>query len=138
MAVRTLLAMVDIAHRNNAVALCREAGLQQRTGDILHVAYVMPYGHFSYVEPFVSEDSIKEAAQRAHKELSEIAQEAEVDAIEHVLRGSVGEQAMLLAKKENADLLLINAHRPDVRLHTLGSYATQIVRHATCSVFIRR
>lgn len=138
MSKRTLLAMVDIAHRDNAVALCREAGLQQRSGDTVHVAYVMPYGHFSYVEPFVSEDSIKEAAERAHKELSAIVVDAQVDATEHVLRGSVGEQAMLLAKKVDADLLLINAHRPDVRLHTLGSYATQIVRHANCSVFVRR
>lgn len=138
MTARNLLAMVDIAHRDNGIALCREAGLQKRPGDTLHVAYVMPYGHYSYVEPFVSEDSIKQAAARAHKELSAIVVDAQIEATEHVLRGSVGEQAMLLAKEVGAGLLLINAHRPDVRLHTLGSYATQIVRHAGCSVFVRR
>lgn len=138
MSARTLLAMVDIAHRENAIGLCREAALNCKPGDILHVAYVMPYGHYSYVEPFVSEDGIKAAAARAHKELSEIAQEAKIDATEHVLRGSVGEQAILLAKKIGANLMLINAHRPDVFLHTLGSYATQIVRHAPCSVMVYR
>jgi nucleotide-binding universal stress UspA family protein len=138
MSARTLLTMVDIAHRENAIALCREADRQQRPGDTLHVAYVMPYGHFSYVEPFVSEESFKKAAERAHAELSAIVVEAQINATEHVLRGSVGEQAMLLAKKVSSDLLLINAHRPEVRLHTLGSYATQIVRHAACSVFVKR
>jgi universal stress protein F len=138
MSTRTLLAIVDIAHRDTAIALCREAGFIQHSGDILHVAYVMPYGHYSYVEPFVSEDSIKAAAKRAHTELNQIVMAAEIDAIEHVLRGSVGEQAMLLAKKLNTDMLLINAHRPDIQMHSLGSYATQIVRHAPCSVLVKR
>ncbi|WP_299285612.1 universal stress protein [uncultured Tateyamaria sp.] len=132
------MALVDIAHRDNAVALCREAVVQQRPGDELHVAYVMPYGHYSYVEPFVSEDSIKAAAKRAHQELSEIAQDADMVASEHVLRGNVGEQALLLAEKTGTDLLLLNAHRPGVRIHTLGSYATQIIRHAPCSVLVCR
>jgi len=138
MSTRTLLALVDIAHPDNAVTLCREAVLQQRPGDTLHVAYVMPYGHYSYVEPFVSEDSIRAAAERAHRELGEIAKEAGLEASEHVLRGGVGEQALLLAEKIGADLVLLNAHRPDVRHHTLGSYATQIIRHASCSVFLKR
>lgn len=136
---RTLLAMVDIAHRDNAVALCREASDQVREGDTLHVAYVMPYGHFSYIEPFVPEENIKAAAVRAHQELDSIVAEADLaNAIAHILRGGVGEQALLLAKKVDASLILLNAHRPDVEMHTLGSYATQIVRHASCSVLIRR
>ena len=138
MSNRTLLAMVDIAHRDNAIALCKETVLQQRPGDELHVAYVMPYGHFSYVEPFVSEDSVKAAAKRAHQELSEIAKDADIEAIEHVLRGSVGEQALLLVDKIGADLILLNAHRPGIRFHTLGSYATQIIRHAPCSTLVKR
>ena len=138
MSQRTLLAMVDIAHRDNAVALCQEAVAQSNQGDALHVAYVMPYGHYSYVEPFVSEESIRSAAARAHEELSAICAEVGADATEHVLRGGVGEQTLLLAEKIKADLILVNAHRPDVRLHTLGSYATQIVRHATCSVLVKR
>jgi len=138
MSSRVLLAMVDIAHRENAIALCKEGELMKRAGDTLHVAYVMPYGHYSYVEPFVSDDSIKAAAKRAHTELSQIVEASQIEAVEHVLRGSVGEQAMLLAKKTKADMLLINAHRPDVLMHTLGSYATQIVRHAPCSVLVKR
>lgn len=138
MTTRTLLAMVDIAHRENAIALCKEGAMMQKTGDTLHVAYVMPYGHYSYVEPFVSDDSIKAAAERAHTELSQIVKTSQIKAIEHVLRGSVGEQAMLLAEKIKADMLLINAHRPDIKMHTLGSYATQIVRHAPCSVLVKR
>ncbi|AXI46861.1 hypothetical protein C1J03_13010 [Sulfitobacter sp. SK012] len=138
MTQRILLAMVDIAHRDNAIALCKEAMAHCRSGDELHVAYVMPYGHFSYVEPFVSEESIKSAAARAHEELSGICVNAGVSSIEHVLRGGVGEQAILLADKIKADLILVNAHRPEVKLHTLGAYAAQIMRHASCSVLVKR
>lgn len=99
----------------------------------------MPYGHFSYIEPFVPEENIKAAATRAHQELNSVVTEADLaNATAHILRGGVGEQALLLAKKVDASLILIKAHRPDVEMHTLGSFATQIVRHAPCSVLIRR
>ena len=138
MSGRNLLAMVDIAHRDNAIALCKEAGAQCRPGDTLHVAYVMPYGNYSYIEPYVSKESIKAAADRAHQVLAEICKEAGTKAEEHVLRGSIGEQALLLAGKLSAEMMLINAHRPDVKVHTLGSYATQIVRHSPCTVLVKK
>jgi len=138
MAPRTLLAMVDIAHRDNALALCHEAASHLRPDDTLHVAYVMPYAHFSYVEPYVSADSIKAAAARAHEELTTLCKDAGLTAKEHVLRGSVGEQALLLAKDLNPDMVLLNAHRPGIQMHTLGSHAAQIVRHAPCTVLVKK
>ncbi len=136
---RVLLAMIDIAHRDNAVALCRELSEQDRDGDTLHVAYVMPYGHYSYIEPFVSEDSIKAAAARAHDEVHAIVEETGLSFVtEHVLRGGVGEQALLLADEVKADMILVNAHRPKASAHVLGSYAAQIIRHAPCSVLVKR
>ena len=131
--------MIDIAHRNNALLLCREAKSQCNEGDELHIAYVMPYGYFSYIEPFVPEENIKAAAKRAHEELNSIIKDADIGSVkDHVLRGGVGEQALLLAEKIDASLMIVNAHRPDVEKHSLGSYATQIIRHAPCSVLVVR
>lgn len=135
----TILAMVDIAHRDNALRICRKAVSQCQQNDSLHVAYVMPYGYFSYIEPFVPEENIKAAAKRAHDELDSIIAEVNIDSANaHILRGGVAEQALLLAKEIDASLIVLNAHRPDVKMHSLGSYATQIVGNAECSVLIVR
>ena len=137
---RTLLVMLDIAHKGSAIALCEEARRYLQENDELHLAYVMPYGYFSYVEPYVSEENVKQAGIRAKDELNAI-NEAVFEAgtaTLHVLRGGIGEQALLLVNKIGCDLLLLNAHQPEVKLHTLGSYAAQIVRHAPCSVLVRR
>ncbi len=139
MTKRTLLAMVDIAHRENAVVLCRNAKEQCKPENELHIAYVMPYGYFSYIEPFVSDESIQAAAKRAHDDLNSVIAEAGiVNATPHVLRGGVGEQALLLQEKIDASMMLINAHRPGVEVHSLGAYATQIVRHASCTAMVVR
>lgn len=137
---RNIIVMLDIAHKESAIALCHEAELQVREGDILHLAYVMPYGYFNYIEPFVSEENIRLAADRARTEIEAISRQSlsSVKAKNHVLRGGVGEQAMLLMKQLGCDLLMFNAHRPGVKAHSLGSYASQMVRHANCSVHVHR
>lgn len=56
----------------------------------------------------------------------------------HVLRGGIGEQAMLLAQDIGADLIVINATRSDSRHTSLGTHAAQIARHAPCSVLLHR
>ncbi len=134
-----VLCLVDIAHPESGTAAIRHAmGLFQ--GRDIHVAYVMPYGFYSYVEPFVSEESQKAAADRAHKELD--AMVAGIDAKEaltlHVLRGGIGDQSLLLAQKLKASLIVLNATRMDSAHVTLGTHAAQIARHAECSVLLLR
>ncbi len=134
----TILALVDIAHRDSALALLRDVrdGFD-RAG--LHVAYVMPYGFYSYVEPYVSAESQKAAADRAKSELAGLLAEAGLDgATAHVLRGGIGEQAMLVGQDIGADLIVVNATRTDSRHTTLGTHAAQIARHAPCSVLLHR
>ncbi len=59
----------------------------------------MPYGFYSYVKPFVSEDSQKAAADRAKSELAAMIAKADMtDAtIPHVLRGGMEEQCLRVA-----------------------------------------
>jgi universal stress protein F len=138
MSQKTILILVDIAHQESAVELCHYAAALLPDSGELHLAYVLPYGNFSYVEPYVSADSLKASAKRAHDELGAIRHAVGIEANAHVLRGSIGEQALLLAKTISADLILLNAHRPGTQFHTLGSHAAQIMRHAECSVLVRR
>ncbi len=42
------------------------------------------------------------------------------------------------AKENEADLILINSHKPGLKDYLLGSTADKVVRHASCSVLVER
>lgn len=42
------------------------------------------------------------------------------------------------AKENEADLILINSHKPGLKDYLLGSTAAKVVRHAPCSVLVER
>lgn len=138
MTPRVVLALVDIAHAESALALLRYVKANCAGAEV-HVAYVMPYGFYNYVEPYVSKESQKAAADRARAELAGLIERAELTgAVQHVLRGGVGEQSMLEAKRLKADLIVLNAARKESRHTTLGAQAAQIARHAECAVLLLR
>lgn len=89
---KPVLILVDIAHVDSAIRALAHAKDVFSNAD-LHVAYVMPYGFYSYVEPFVSEESQKAAADRAKSELAALIAEADMtgETTPHVLRGGIGE-----------------------------------------------
>lgn len=138
MTQQTVLALADIAHPDSALPLLEQVAARH-AGDDVHVAYVMPYGFYNYVEPYVSEDSQKAAAERARAALNGLVSKAGLEeAVPHVLRGGIGEQALLLADQIGAGLIILNAVRPGSHHTTLGTHAAQIGRHAKCSVLLRR
>ena len=69
---------------------------------------------------------------------SDLIAEAGLGATPHVLRGGIGEQALLLAEALKARLMIVNATRQDSAHTTLGTHAAQIARHAPCSVLLVR
>lgn len=134
----TIIVLVDIAHSDSAAALLAKARARYDGAD-LHVAYVMPYGFYSYVEPYVSRESQDNAAERAHAELGKLMAQSGLDgARRHVLRGGIGDQILELAKVTDASVLVLNAVRSGSHLSTLGTHAAQIVRHAPCDVHVMR
>lgn len=137
MAPNTVLVLVDIAHKESGQDVLRYAA-EAFPAAALHVAYVMPYGFYSYVEPYVSDDSQKAANDRAKQELAALTETSGVHATQHVLRGGIGDQALLEAGAIGADLIVLNAVRPDSAFSTLGTHAAQIARHAKTSVLLHR
>jgi nucleotide-binding universal stress UspA family protein len=134
----TIVVLIDIAHPDSAKALLEKAK-SRYAGEDLHIAYVMPYGFYSYVEPFVSEESQIEAAGRAKEAVDELMVQAGcTSATRHVLRGGIGDQALAFAKSIKADIIVVNAIRKGSMLGTLGTHAAQIVRHSECDVHIVR
>ncbi|NNK77306.1 MAG: universal stress protein [Litoreibacter sp.] len=52
--------------------------------------------------------------------------------------GSVYEEVLKAAKLGEADLIVIGAHRPDLKDYLIGPNASRVVRHASCSVYVVR
>lgn len=52
--------------------------------------------------------------------------------------GNVYEEVLKTAKVNEADLIVIGAHRPDLKDFLLGPNAARVVRHANCSVYVVR
>ncbi|WP_299667582.1 universal stress protein [uncultured Psychromonas sp.] len=55
-----------------------------------------------------------------------------------VRTGTVFDEVVSLAKKINADAIVMASAKPKFRSYLLGSNAAKIVRHAPCSVFVVR
>ena len=53
-------------------------------------------------------------------------------------QGTVYEVILKMAKKTNCDLIVIGAHRPELKDYLLGPNAARVVRHADCSVMVVR
>jgi len=137
-----ILVAVDLEHKDSAAAALDEAIFvaKSRTAP-LHVCYVLPYVHYSYIAPFVPQELIDDTAAHAHAALDELIAKADTQGVEtvpHVLRGGISEQALALASKIGAGHILVNARRKDAEGYATGANAAQIARHATCSVTILR
>ncbi len=52
--------------------------------------------------------------------------------------GNVYEAVLTMAEQRRIDLIVIGAHRPELRDYLLGPNAARVVRHANCSVLVVR
>ena len=134
-----ILCLVDLENHASAQALLKHA-VAHFQGREMHVAYILPFGFYSFVEPYISLESQKAVAEQAHAELDSLLSEiaCDIPITPHVLRGGIGEQALRLAGKLKASVIVLNAVRSDSAHITLGTNAAQICRHAGCSVHLVR
>ena len=56
----------------------------------------------------------------------------------HVLQGSIYEMIMASADRLDCALIIMEAHRPDLKDYLLGPNAARVVRHAKQSVYVIR
>jgi nucleotide-binding universal stress UspA family protein len=52
--------------------------------------------------------------------------------------GAVGSTIVDLAKRVEAELIVLASHRPGPKDYLIGAHALHVVRHASCSVFVVR
>lgn len=117
---------VTIAHMNKAV---------------LHVAGVLPDYGMSIVGSFFPENFEHQMLDEASKRLTEWCAKTlpkDLEVHEHVLKGTIYEEILQASQRLGVDLIVMTAHRPDLKDYLLGPNAARVVRHADCSVLVVR
>lgn len=109
--------------------------------------------HFIAVVPslhsFLFERFSKKEADSQEKEIQAIASGDLAEMVEkfdlpnnklhqHVAIGSAKDEILALAKKINADLIIVGSSSPDMTTYLIGSTAAAVVRHAETSVLVVR
>ncbi|MFO7481004.1 universal stress protein [Oceanibaculum nanhaiense] len=110
-------------------------------GTRLHVMTVVPDFGMTMVGQFFPKGFEKKAVEACQSKLrafidTEIPKDIPTQCI--VAEGTVYERILELAKKLKIDLIVLAAHRPELKDYLLGPNAARVVRHAACSVLVVR
>lgn len=130
----------DDAHSwKKALPFCIEYA--QQFGSRLHLLTVLPDFGMSLVGQYFPADYEEKMRKKANKQLhafieEHIPQEIIVQVI--VANGTVYESIVQIASEIKADLVVLGAHRPELKDYLIGPNASRVVRHAHCSVLIIR
>ncbi len=138
---KTILVPVDLGEVEAAAPAIEKAVALARSTDgtvrLVYVRSVLPVTYMDFVPP-----AFDEAQQDdAEKKLAELAAGVGLpsDRVSAVVRlGTVYNEVLNEAEKTGADLIVVGSHRPSMATYLLGSNASTIVRHATCSVLVVR
>jgi len=118
-----------------AVEFCRNEG------GTLHVLTVVPDFGMSIVGQYFPGGYEQDIKTKVMAALKEFVKRHVPDGInvQHVVgEGSIYEVILNIAEKISADLIIVSAHRPDLKSYLLGPNAARVVRHANCSVMVVR
>ncbi|MGB0749157.1 MAG: universal stress protein [Magnetospiraceae bacterium] len=110
-------------------------------GAVLEVLTVVPeFGYPSvggYLPEGTEEKIIADAKESLHAVVgADVPKDVKCRYI--VAQGSIYHRILEFAEKEAADLIIVTAHRPELKDYLLGPNSARVVRHANCSVLVIR
>lgn len=141
---KTILCAVDInrpeAERKVLEIALKLADLDQAQLDVITV---VPDFGMSVVGAYFQEHHIETAKDSAgdllRQFVADVAGPERDQGIRHVVAmGNVYDEVLRAAELEGSDLIVIGAHRPDLKDYLLGPNASRVVRHSNCSVYVVR
>ena len=92
----------------------------------------------TYVAEEILGDMIEKSKEKVHSVLETMAKAAGVKTDVEVRYGKPATAILAAAEGKGADLIIIASHQPELQDYLLGSTASRVVRHATCSVLVVR
>ena len=81
---------------------------------------------------------VAKSQAQARSELEAIARDAGIDAEIEVRLGHPAAAILTVAEEMDIDLIIVASHRPGLQNYFLGSTASRVVGHASCSVLVAR
>ena len=110
-------------------------------GAALHVMNVVPDFGSALVGSYFPEGFEKKSLEGAREQLHDFVGKHVPDGVtvQHVVGyGTVYEEILRVAREIEADLILLAAHRPELKDFLLGPNASRVVRHFDGSVLVVR
>lgn len=110
-------------------------------GAALHIMTVVPDLGMTLVGQFFKPGYEKAVAEEFQRKLHSFVETHVPDdvRVQHIVgQGTVYEVILDVAAKIGADLIVLSAHRPELKDYLLGPNAARVVRHADCSVMVVR
>jgi nucleotide-binding universal stress UspA family protein len=142
--VRKIVLPLDLDHESSwRKALPTAVDFARRSGAQLHVMTVVPDEHvkMAVVAQLIPEGYEQRIVDDAKQRLAALLKQHAPDDLEiqqSVRRGSIYKEILRYTRDTQADLVIMAAHRPEMRDYLLGPNAARIVRHADCSVWVVR
>lgn len=142
--IQTVLCAVDITRTDEESKVLRRASKLASVEEAkLDVITVVPDFGASIVGAYFEAHHVTTAKDGAAKALNDfvadvLGQDANAEVRHIVAIGSVYEEVLNAAKISETDLIVIGAHRPDLKDYLLGPNAARVVRHSDCSVYVVR
>lgn len=110
-------------------------------GSELHFVHIIPDYGMQMVEDYLPKNWIKDRKKKCQEDIEKVVQKyipSEIKVHYYIGKGAVYDEVIQYATKENADLIVVYAVRPQLRNYMLGPNASKITRHAETSVLVIR
>lgn len=139
-----ILCAIDITRTDESATVLKAAQrIAALDGSALTVLTVVPDFGASLVGAYFEEHHVSTAKDKASDHLRDVIKqtlgdEAAKAAKKVVSVGRVYEEVLKVSKLDNSELIVIGAHRPDLKDYLLGPNAARVVRHSSCSVYVVR
>lgn len=113
----------------------------QKNEAVLRIMTVVPTLGMNIVAQYFPAGYEKEVAEKTLSRLKAFVEEhvPEDITVQHIVgEGSVYETILNMAQQIEADLIIMESLRPELKDYLLGPNASRVVRHAECSVLVVR
>ncbi|WP_278921665.1 MULTISPECIES: universal stress protein [Pseudophaeobacter] len=141
---KSILCAVELSDSATDKMVLAQAG---RLADLdkaqLDVVNVLPDFGESWVSGFFEshhhEKAIEETTEKLEAICAEVLGKDRNSKIRHIVAtGTAYQEILKVAKAAGTDLIVIGAHKPDLKDYLLGPNAARVIRHSDCSVFVVR
>jgi nucleotide-binding universal stress UspA family protein len=110
-------------------------------GSTVHLMTVIPDSGMSMVSQYFSSEAVEKIVSETNEALHKFSKDnvpSEYNVQHIVTQGNVYQSIIDASEKIGADLIIMSAHRPELRDYLLGPNAARVVRHSNCSVLVVR